>query len=161
MGESQSPISRANAASELVESLDQSRLSDVGRAKLDEAFRAKFPNAHREPPQVMRVQFVGPPVPDDALQRMSDEQWLTALKRYAGVGRRRDREFGRSGGERQLAQALERYAKADPVRFVMLAMRMSDDLPASYFDAILRGVADCLSQDTSVAPRIDLRRVVD
>ncbi len=43
----------------------------------------------------------------------------------------------------QLGQSLAKRAEEDPVRFAALAMRMPPDLPASCFDAILRGVADC------------------
>lgn len=40
----------------------------------------------------------------------------------------------------------------DPARFAALATRMQDDLPPTYFDAIVRGVADCVMPEGSTEP---------
>jgi HEAT repeat protein len=85
--------------------------------------------------------MVGSPIPAKAEKKMNDAQWLSALAKYAGVEHRYDRAMEASGGERQLAYALEENAKADTTRFVVLSAKMPPTLPAAYWDAIIRGVA--------------------
>ena len=159
--EAKHPQTRGRIQLELLEAMDASRLSAAGLAKLRE-LKAKFPSFDRTAPQVGRASFVGSPVPQDAHERMSDDQWIGAMRKYAGVEHRRGRPIKSSGGEYQLAQALEVRAKADPVRFAALANRMGDDLPASYFDAILRGAADCTPQpDNATHPLIAVEQVAE
>jgi hypothetical protein len=145
------PQTRGIAQLELLESLDGARLGEVGCAKLNE-LRNKFPKVEFSPPRAMEVVCVGSPIPEEAQAKMSDKHWLLAMQKYAGLDHRRGREHELSGGERQLAQSVQGRAQADPVRFAALAERMPDDLPASYFDAIVRGVADCIPPERDEAP---------
>lgn len=151
--ESNNPRFRGRRQLELLESVDAERLGAAGRAKLLE-LQAKFPTVNRTEPMAIGFSCVGSPVPEDAQAKMSDENWLGAMRKYAGVGSCNDRSFEFSGGEYQLAQALEGRTKADPVRFAALVERMEDDLPESYFSAILRGVADCISNAKDSAPLV-------
>jgi hypothetical protein len=90
----------------------------------------------------MECTEVSAPISQDAQQKMSDEQWLRAMRKYAGVDDTRRSKGELAGGEYQLAQSLEGRTKADPKRFALLALQMNDELPSSYFDAILRGIAN-------------------
>ncbi|WP_148314482.1 ATP-binding protein [Sorangium cellulosum] len=143
--EARRPQFRGRTQLELLEAMDKSRLSPNGRAKLDE-LRAKFPSVYFAPPRASRgFVRVDAPIPEDAQMKMSDEQWLRAMQKYAGIDHRNEREFRLSGGERELAHSLEMQVKANPIRYIRLAERMSDDLPHAYFDAIVSGVVDCAS----------------
>ncbi len=115
----------------LLEAMDQGRLGKAGHAKLSE-LRRKFPGITSEPPKPIEVVRVDPPIPVEAQDKMTDEQWLSAMEKYGGVESR----------QRQLAESLRSKAIADPKRFVALTKRMSTALPASYFEAVLRGVAE-------------------
>ena len=135
----------------LLESLDKPRLSTSGKARLEE-LRRKFPQERHEPPVAMMASYVGSPIPEEAHLKMSDEQWLRAMREYAGVNGQWGRDYRMSGGERELCQSLEARAKTEPRRFAALAECMPDDLPASYFKAILRGVAACAPKEQEELP---------
>jgi hypothetical protein len=138
--ESTHPQTRGLRQLQLLTAMDQNRLGPVGRAKLEE-LKAKFPKITHDPPEAMMVSFVGSPIPDAAQEKMTDDQWISAMTKYAGVEHRHDREFDASGGEHELARSLEARTKADPKRFVALSARMPTVLPSAYFDAIIMGVA--------------------
>jgi hypothetical protein len=135
----------------LLESLEKNQLSASGKARLEE-LRRKFPQERHEPPVATMASYVGSPIPEEAHLKMSDEQWLRAMRKYAGVHRQRDRDYRMSGGEMGLGQSLEARAKAEPRRFASLTEQMPDDLPASYFEAVLRGVAACAPQKEEALP---------
>jgi hypothetical protein len=104
--------------------------------------RRKFGAVTGEPTATPRMaEWVGPPIPATAAEKMNDDQWLRAISRYRG-----DRDAVRDGrlvgGAHELSQLLEAQTKADPARFAALAERIPDDAHPYYFDAILRGVAD-------------------
>ena len=99
--------------------------------------------------------FVQSPIPTAAAERMNDDQWLGAMDRYSGDEREWNRiDEGIQGGAYELAQELERQAKAEPARFAELAERMADSVNTAYFAAILRGVAttDAEIDDAVVGP---------
>ncbi|MGA7558976.1 MAG: hypothetical protein WBW12_08670 [Terriglobales bacterium] len=143
--EAKNPRIRGRRQLELLWAIDDLRLSVSARAKLQELQR-KFPATRHEEPRAVQGGAVGSPIPDDAQDKMSDEQWLKAMRKYSGVDLRFDRELSLSGGEGQLAMGLMSHAEKDPVRFAALAEKMPDDLPESYFDAIIRGIAGSLDQ---------------
>lgn len=157
--ESRHPQQRGLRQLQLLTAMEQSRLGPAGRTKLAE-LQAKFPDVTHEPPKPMEVVCVGSPIPAAAQEKMTDVQWLTAMAKYAGAERRRDRDFGASGGEYELAQSLESKTKANPKRFVALTQRMPSQLPGSYFDAILRGVAATTLPDGSSCDGLTLSDIV-
>jgi len=129
---------------ELLSALDESRLSNQGRAELAQ-LRRKFPDFRPRPLQRIRGGVVGPPIADDVIARMNDKGWLGAMTKYVEerLPRGWDRPIALSGGRRQLSQTLERRAKEEPTRFHRLAMgRMDGSSHADYVGAIVRGVAD-------------------
>jgi hypothetical protein len=133
----------------LLRALDQSRLSEGGRAKLAELER-KFLGIDENPPLSMGSQasWVGPPIPEDAQSKMTDDQWMGAMLKYQG--RDFSARYPLAGGELELAQSLKQRAFESPMRFGALAQRMPDDLPASYFESILHGVAESGYKDPSL-----------
>jgi hypothetical protein len=157
--ESRHPKIRGRRQLQLLTAMDQNRLGSIGRAKLAE-LRAKFPDVTHDPPEAMKAVFVGSPIPAEAQEKMTDAHWLEAMAKYAGVEHRRNRDFKASGGEYELARSLELKTKADPRRFVALSVNMPTNLPAVYFEAIIRGVAATAPPDGSKAPAVSLLDVV-
>lgn len=121
----------------LLESLPRTRMSASAVATFEELQR-KFPNIDFSEPKPGGMTWVGPPIPSAEAEKMTDDEWLSAMRKYAsesGTGRR----FG-EGGVHELATVLEHETQNDKSRFAALALKMSDDIAVAYFDAILRGI---------------------
>lgn len=92
-------------------------------------------------PQGVRAGFVVTPIAPQAADRMTDEQWLSAIKKYQGRGS----GFGKGdellGGAPELSRELERRTKEDPDRFGRLASRLPPDADPAYLAGILQGLA--------------------
>ncbi len=155
--ESRYPAYRGRQQLELLSSMDVTRLGPRGRAKLAE-WRAKFPGVRTgsgdEPRRSSLAGVVGPPIPLDAQSKMSDANWLKAMQTYAGVHDRHHGNGGLTGGEYELASAIQGRAKAEPARFCALADQMSDEYPAAYFDAIVRGVSESPAKGETATPPV-------
>ncbi len=158
--ESAHPQRRGWRQLQLLAAMDQTRLGQSGRAKLAE-LRTKFPSATHQPPTRSEVVCVGSPIPANAQEKMTDGQWLSAMRKYSGVKRRIDQDFEASGGEHELAQSLESRTKSDPKRFVALTEKIPSDVSPSYFDAILRGVAALTPADVSAATGLTFGEVIE
>lgn len=100
--------------------------------------RRKFGEDIAEP-RGIQGGVVHSPIPDQAAEKMTDEQWRTALARYDDE-RGRDWSDFLKGGAHQLSSVLEKCTTIDPVRFARFALTLPDATHAYYFDAILRGV---------------------
>lgn len=127
----------------LLSALKRSRLSEVARRQLAELER-KFPDLDPdEPPRGVVAGFVGSPIPDAAGEKMSDADWMRALRKY--TSERTDwRGDQPVGGARELAQMLGRRAEKDPVRFTNLALGFGADVHPSAMDAVLHAVTSKL-----------------
>ena len=124
-----------------LESVKPSRLSVKATRRLQE-LRRKFGEYELPTPSKMEAGFVGSPIPDSAVGKMSDDQWLRAIRRYSYDSPSNDPETFLRGGARELSRLLETQTKEDPGRFVRLVHRMPDDANPSYFEAILRGITE-------------------
>lgn len=156
--EAQRPQVNGRKQLELLESLANSRLSPKGLTRLRELQR-KFPAAKHDPPETGRDFTIGSPIPDDAQHKMSDDNWLRAMRKYAGRGHWTAPQNDMFGGGHELGISLQTRTTSDPARFAALASRMSDDMPANYFDAILRGVAEWVPiGNTPDAPFINVEQ---
>lgn len=82
--------------------------------------------------------LVGSPIPDDATKKMSDENWLSALRKHTSE-KTEWRGDVPVGGATQLAQLLELRAKEEPGRFATLALRFDGSIPATAGAHVLRG----------------------
>ena len=127
----------------LLRALAPDRIGEGSRRQIQELER-KFPEATEhgapEPPSEDDIiQSVGPPIPAEALRRMSDDHWLSAMSKYTG-----DQLTERNGdlvsGAPALAWELTKLVREDPARFAALVGRMDVTHPTTYFEAILRGL---------------------
>lgn len=126
----------------LLSGLDVGLLSALGKRRLGELGR-RF-DAAPSAPRPLEASFVGSPIPVDATKRMSDDNWLAALRKHDSEGT----NWGGDapvGGARELAQVLEQRAKEDPERFGRLALRFDASVPATAGAHLLRGVGSGLS----------------
>lgn len=125
----------------LLSGIVETRRSEEVTKRLNE-WRRKFgfqEPASSTPTKAQRVQS---PIPEDAADRMSDEHWLSAIRRY-DTGRSNFRQDGRLfGGAHELSRVLESEVKRDPGRFAELVLRFPDRANPSYFGAVLRGLTD-------------------
>ena len=131
--------SRGLGQLDLLSSIPQRRRSPKIRTRIGELER-KF-GEPSGPPLGIRGGPVGSPIPPEATNRMTDDQWLRAIRKYNRLGQvtlGRGGEF--KGGARQLSSELERHTKEDPVRFGSLAARLPKKAHSVYLLAILRGL---------------------
>lgn len=122
----------------LLDSIAPNRLSDRARKRMDE-LRRKFPGVRTEPPQPLKVVEVKSPIAPDAIKKMTDEQWLRAMAKYAGRESDSAKDFLK-GNVHQLSGELEAEARQDKARFAELGLKMDDHLHQRYFSAILKGI---------------------
>ena len=126
----------------LLESCDYERLSDKAKRRLAE-WRRKFPNREfQEAPLGGMLQSVGSPIPPAAASKLTDDQWLEAIKRYADERDFMERDGHLVGGAMQLSHVLGEEVKAHPQRYAALALKMPDNAHVDYFDAILMAIAE-------------------
>lgn len=130
----------------LLSALPKDRLSEAGRRRLDELQR-QFDQEQPAPPMGIQVGTIGPPIPQQAAQRMNDEQWLGAISKHAGE---RTDWNSSTGGAQEMARVLEQETITDPARFVALGMQLNATSHPAYLDAILHG----LRQTTEIDPSL-------
>ena len=124
----------------LLSGIAAGRRSIETTSRLQELQR-KFSQVEPDPPSPMRTGIVQSPIPDNAAEMMSDEQWLEAIRQH-------DTERGNwqrgpfVGGANELARVLENQVRQDPLRFAELVLRFPDDANVAYFGAVLRGISD-------------------
>jgi hypothetical protein len=125
----------------LLDAIPAERQSDRAKKHLAE-LRRKFTNFRYGSPEPSddELSWVGPPISSKAQSKMTDAQWIRALDKYQGKEFRS--ALSLSGGEQELANALESRTKENPRRFCALAQKMDDNTASSYFEAILRGVSE-------------------
>ncbi|ATC32856.1 hypothetical protein CA606_11240 [Caulobacter vibrioides] len=116
-------------------------LSQRGQSRLAELDR-KFPNAPLPEAHGIRGGWVQSPISPEVAEKMSDAQWLKAMKRYATNEGHVYRADSVIGGARQLASVLRGRAKIEPERFVNLLETMPSDLNDTYAEAIVSGLRD-------------------
>jgi hypothetical protein len=146
---------RGSAQFVLLEGLDSTLLSPDARRHCDE-LRRKFGEDPR-PPQGVEFGFVPSPIEPASAARMTDEQWLGAMRRY----RSDEREEWLRGGPHELSTVLQGEARTDPGRFLNLVREMPDDVHEAYPSAILIGVGDSIGDAEAEVLYAALRRLHD
>jgi hypothetical protein len=145
----------------LLDAIDPSRHTQATNRRLQEC-RRKFtdlgllePLGRIEPPESIEEYIVGSPIPESAAGKITDEQWLRAIAQYDydDLGSRFERTGELIGGARQLSSLLENQVKKEPARFATLIWRFPDNTNKSYFDAVLRGIAE-VGLDVETAFRV-------
>ena len=129
----------------LLEGITSSRRSESATRRLQE-WQRKFGKQSVEVPKPIVASFVGSPIPESATQKMTDEQWLRAIKHYDRYGLDLNKGGSLAGGAGELSHLLEKQVKIEPKRFAALVSQFPDDTHPSYFEAVLRGIAD-ISED--------------
>ncbi|MEV5694271.1 ATP-binding protein [Micromonospora globbae] len=124
---------------ELLSAIEPSRRSAELTRRIGELER-KFADWPLRGPQVVEVHFVGSPVPDRAVEFLTDRDWIRAIRRYRSDATdwSGDRPVG---GANELANLLGTRAKAEPERFAQLALAFDADTPAVYFNRVIEAVA--------------------
>ncbi|MBD2394499.1 hypothetical protein H6G11_09565 [Cyanobacterium aponinum FACHB-4101] len=149
--------SRGYAQFVLLDAIDSSRRNSQVSQKIQE-WRRKFVSNGLFPqkgdlektgkiqsPKSIQGYFAGSPIPQNATEKMTDEQWLKAIQKYNDdndVGNRFDKTGNLIGGTWQLASELHKEVKKDPYRFAQLIQQFPNNANIAYFDAVLRGVAE-------------------
>ena len=125
----------------LLSGIVPTRRSGEANKRLEE-LRRKFGQPAPKAPIPMKAEWVPSPIPEQAAEKMSDDQWLSAIRQYdserPGVGQ--DGHF--IGGAPQLSQVLENQVRQEPKRFAGLVLKFPDDANPSYFKAVLRGITN-------------------
>ena len=125
----------------LLEGVDASRLSDKALGRLQE-LRRKFRDHLPSEPKGIVGGYVGSPIPEESVPKMSDDDWLGAMERYSSDSPIDDHVDFFKGGAIQLSQELRTQTKENSARFASLVHRMPDDANPAYFEAILQGIAE-------------------
>ena len=125
----------------LLSGIIETRRSEKVHKRLEE-WRRKFGQHEPTSPKPIEAQLVQPPIPEDAAEKMSDEQWLSSIHKYDTD----DRDFTQDdhfvGGALELSRVLENKVKDDPKRFAELVLQFPDHAHPFYFEAVLRGITD-------------------
>lgn len=117
----------------LLRALDQSRIAPQAMKRLQE-LRRKFGERELVRTGTVTIGEIGSPIPSDAAQKMSDENWLAAIKKHS--------QDSFDGGARELSRVLETEVRNAPTRFAGLIHRIPDDANKTYFESILVGLTD-------------------
>jgi hypothetical protein len=123
----------------LLAALPPDRLGTNASARLDE-LRRKFPRARDARPLPIKVQRVESPIDLEVMPKMSDANWITAMRKY-DHDRMSQRGGGLHGGMHELGSALQLQAQRDRPRYARLLLALPDDISPTYFDDLLRGLS--------------------
>lgn len=130
----------------LISSIPKALRSKKGQTRFQELER-KFGKVPEEP-KVMKIELVASPIGSSASEKMSDDQWLKAMKRYSSEeGLEGHGEF--FGGAHELSQVLEERVKKEPARFARLAMRFNANMNPAYMQRTLAGLRQVKLDSTS------------
>lgn len=137
--------------------LDRDRLGPIGARRLAE-YQRKFGVEEPPAPQGIISYIVGSPIKASATAKMSNKQWLKAMRRHDID----DRDIGSSmGGARELSQMLKDRTAENPARFAELAMHLNPDTHAAYPSAILWGFGEAaISEDAQPAVFNAIRHIM-
>jgi hypothetical protein len=134
----------------LLDAIAPHRITEAVTRRLQELKR-KFTNLKLleppgkiEPAESLEDRLAGYPIAEQAADKMTDEQWLKAIARYDynDLGTRFQRTGELIGGAHQLSILLESQVKKEPARFASLIWQFPDNANSSYFNAVLRGIAE-------------------
>ncbi len=125
----------------LLSGINAARRSEEVHKRLEE-WRRKFGQQEPESPKPIEAQQVQSPIPEDAVEKMSDEQWLSAIHHHDTDTHEFTQDGDCVGGALELSRVLESRVKDEPKRFAELVLRFPDHANPFYFEAVLRGITD-------------------
>ena len=91
-------------------------------------------------PKTITGGTVGPPIPRQATERMTDDQWLRAITKYQSEFPTHTAGALLKGGAVELSRELGARTKEDPDRFARLALRIPAAAHPAYIEEILRAL---------------------
>ena len=94
------------------------------------------------PPKKIEMQPVGSPIEKSAAGKMTDEQWLRAIKKYDSEEMHDWKNLEKGGGALELARTLEERVKEEPERFARLSLRFPVDTNPVYLELTLMGLKE-------------------
>ncbi|KOV36822.1 hypothetical protein ADK60_06285 [Streptomyces sp. XY431] len=123
----------------LLTALPEDRLSERARRRLGELRRRHADAPAPAEPTGVTGGIIGSPIPLETARRMSDDQWLGAMRKHS-----EDRTDWSTctGGARELSHVLQNMTAEDPGRFARLAARMGRSLHPAYGGSLLLGLGD-------------------
>ena len=133
------------SAFKFLSALDESRLTTAGRRRLGE-YRRKFNEDAPLKPFGITGGVIGSPIPYDAAQKMTDEQWLKAIAKHDSNETNWE-TF--TGGARELSWLLKEETVSHPQRFARLALQLTPEVNVAYTDALLIGFGDAEVSDST------------
>jgi hypothetical protein len=116
-------------------------LSSEANRRLGELER-RFPDYELAKPHGVTFGWVGPPIEHPAITKMSDDQWLSAMRKYNDNFRRTSDLNPFKGGVSELAGALTSEAKDNPERFYRLSFRFDDSISFKYAQALISALSE-------------------
>ena len=125
----------------LLSGINAARRSEKVHKRLEE-WRRKFGRQEPTAPEPMEAQWAQPPIPEDATEKMSDEQWLSAIHHHDTDERDFTQDGHYVGGALELSRLLEKRVKNDPRRFAELVLKFPDHTNHCYFEAVLSGLRE-------------------
>lgn len=139
----------------VLRSLDVNRISQKTKLRIEELER-KFPKAPDEivpEDECGMARVVGSPISSETCKLMSDDQWISAMKKYDG-----NSERSLNGGVIELSRMLRDFASKDQDRFAALVDRMPDTVDPMYFCAILDGLCGRYSNGSKEEKEAEKRK---
>ena len=122
----------------LLAALDPTRRSAEVTARLGELAR-KFPDETPVGPHPVEFQTVDPPVPRDAAEHLTDDDWLRLVRKWPD-DRTEWRADAPVGGHYALASLIGDRAAVEPERFARLALRFDATMSSAPLCRILEAV---------------------
>lgn len=118
------PSARGRASFSLLSAIPPSLRSDTGRRYFEQRER-KFEKPAKAP-QAIRLRAVPSPIEKDAAEKMTDAQWLGAIKKHSR--------------STQLARTLETLVLREPARFANLARKFPPNTNGIFWERVLDGL---------------------
>lgn len=128
----------------LLTALPEGRLSERAARRLGELRRRHGDVRQPDEPRGMTSGIIGPPIPAEAAQHMSDDQWLSAMRKHS---QERTDWHTFTGGAREMSHVLRSMTAAAPGRFARLALRMDARTHPAYGASLLLGLGDAEPHD--------------
>ncbi len=120
--------------------VDPALLSDKS-CRQRQKWSHKYPGIKNQPPQgIPEAVWVGSPIVEPALAKMSDEDLLKAMRKYDDSGYSHP-DLGK-GGVEELASSLFELVKTNPARFYLMAEHFDETISLKYITAVIRGLAE-------------------
>lgn len=137
---------------EFLKMIDPKLLNQNTQRKVQELER-KFPDFQPRPSQRRgKVLLIGSPIEQTAQTKMSDKDWLNAMRQYDDSGYKHP---DNRGGVQELSSSFDQRVKEEPKRFYNLAQQFDETISPHYIIAAVSGLT---ASDAPAAWIFDLIR---